>query len=122
LPSGSQRDLQVKYDLPAQAGLYSGLIEGAFVDSNRAPLEILNTVIVPEPWSINGEINSYNDLAAGQMQRIYIRVPEEQEALQLQLRVLGSLSNLQGRARMHVFDAAGQLYSVSEFAGQAPQG
>lgn len=122
LPSGSQRELQVKYDIPAQPGLYTGLIEGAFADSNRAPLEILSTIIVPQQWNKNGEIDLYNNLEAGQMQRIYLPVPEGQVNLQLKLRVLGSLSNLQGRVRMHIFDAGGQLYNVTEFAGLAPQG
>jgi len=122
LPAGSQRMLQVRYDLPAKPGLYTGLIEGTFVDSNRIPLEILNTIIVPEQWSQNGEINLYEDLTAGQMQRFYIQVPEGEESLQLKLKVLGSLNNLQGRVRMHIFDAAGQLYNVTEFAGLAPAG
>jgi subtilisin family serine protease len=122
LPVGSRRNLQVKYDVPAQPGLYTGMIEGTFIDSNRAPLKILNTVIIPERWSENGEINQYNDLAAGQMQRIFVQVPEGEKSLLLNLRVLGALNNLQGRARMHIFDAAGNLYKVTEFAGLAPKG
>jgi len=122
LPAGSQRILQVGYNLPAKPGLYTGLIEGTFIHSNRVPLKILNTIIVPELWSENGEINQYNDLAAGQMQRIFIQVPEGENSLLLKLRVLGSLSNLQGRVRMHIFDAAGQQYNVTEFAGLAPEG
>ena len=122
LPADSQRYLRVEYDLPSQPGLYTGLIEGSFVDSNRSPVEILNTIIVPEPWSKNGEIDLYDDLPGGQMQRIYLQVPEGQKSLLLKLRVLGSLSKLQGRVRMHIYDAAGQLYNVTEFAGLAPQG
>ena len=122
LPASGQRNLQLAYDLPSQPGLYTGLIEGTFVDSNRAPLQIMNTVIVPEKWSQNGEITKYQNLPAGQLMRSYLKVPEGEASLVFTLRILGSLNSLQGRARMHIFDAAGQLYTVSEFAGLAPDG
>lgn len=122
LPADGQRNLRVEYALPSQPGLYTALITGTFADSNRIPLEIFNTVVVPEQWSKNGEINLYQDLTAGQMKRFYIRVPEDEKSLTLNLKVLGSLNQLQGRVRMHIFDAAGKLYDVTEFAGRAPKG
>lgn len=122
LPASGQRTLQLVYDLPSQPGLYTGVIEGTFIDSNRAPLQIMNTVIVPENWSKKGEITQYQNLPAGQLARTYLKVAEGEESLAFTLRILGSLNRFQGRARMHIFDAEGQLYTVSEFAGLAPDG
>lgn len=122
LPASGQRDLQVSYALPARAGLYTGMLEGTFVDSSRIPVKSFQTIIIPETWSKNGEVDLYADLPGGQMQRIYLQVPAGQKSLQLKLRILGSGNKLQGRARMHIYDAAGQLYNVTEFAGQAPSG
>ena len=122
LPDNGRRTLQLAYDLPGQPGLYTGLIEGTFDDSNRAPLQLMNTVAVPENWSKNGEFTKYDSLSAGQIKRSFLEVPQGEESLVFKLRILGSLNNLQGRARMHIFDTKGQLYTVSEYAGLAPDG
>ncbi|MEA1962376.1 MAG: S8 family serine peptidase [Bacillota bacterium] len=117
-----QRTLNVGYELPDQPGLYTGLIEGTFQNENKTPIHILNTIVVPETWSRGGEITEYNSLAAGQIKRTFLQVPEGASELDLTLRVLGAGKNMQGRARIHVFNPEGKLYTVTGYAGCAPDG
>lgn len=122
IPSHSSRELEITYDLPVKPGIYCGKIKGIIEDGAGRSIEIMNTLVIPEKWDKKGRFLAYNTLPAGQIKRYYLDIPRETEVMELNLKILGNINRLQGRSRVHLFDPTGNLYTVSEYAGVAPDG
>lgn len=118
----SKRNLNILYDIPAEPGLYTGILQGLAENMPYNKVELLNTIIVPIELDKNHPYLDYNTLAQGQIKRYYFRVPEGSDSLGLKLKILGTMANLQGRARMHIYDPQGQEYQVSDFVGRGSAG
>jgi len=119
---GSKRTVNILYYIPEQPGLYNGLLEGHVENLPYNKVEFLNTLVVPIELDDNQEYLDYSSLEAGQIKRYYFEVPEKADLLSIKLKVLGIMRNLQGRARVHIFDPLGNEYEVSNYAGVAPDG
>lgn len=123
LPHGMQRDIPVDYVLPPEPGIYTGFLEGQFLDSTGPEVAMLTTVI--KPYILDKD-NSYRmeeaeSLGAAQYKRYFFRVPPGTEGLQAVLTVPGGVDGYQGRVRMHVVRPNGQEYMMTDFAGRAQE-
>ncbi|QGU00447.1 hypothetical protein SYNTR_1853 [Candidatus Syntrophocurvum alkaliphilum] len=115
------RNINFDFTIPEESGLHTGLVKGNIVDSDQK-IEILSTLIVPHKYNSRGEYMSYDNLPSGEMKRYYFDVPEDTDSLYFQLRILGILDNLQGRARLHIYKPNGELYDVTNYVGITPPG
>jgi hypothetical protein len=122
IPANSARQIDISYTIPQQSGLYSGLVEGLSTDGANRKIDILNTLIVPEKWDSGGEYSDYRQLAAGQMKRYFLDLPENGKKMNLKLKVMGTSSELQGRVRLYIYDAGGNLYKATEYVGVEANG
>ncbi|MFA5535730.1 MAG: S8 family serine peptidase [Bacillota bacterium] len=125
IPAGKQRELPVEYVLPEEPGIYTGWLEGKFLISQTPDIRLMTTVI--KPYLLH-ELNIYRqefsrDLAAGQYERYFLKVPEGAEALQLSLAAgKASDGSYQGRVRFHVNKPDGSPYGMSDWTGLTPNG
>lgn len=117
-----ERVMEVEYYLPDQPGLYTGLLTGVLNGDINNKIGFFNTVVVPYKFDRSNEYAEYGSLEAGQMKRYYLEIPDYTEKLEMKLRIMGTLSDLQGRARIHVYDPSGREYAVSSYAGLAQNG
>lgn len=119
---GSSRTISVLYSLPQQTGLYNGLLEGLVENLPHNKVEFLNTLVIPIELDNKKEFLEYSSLEAGQIKRYYFKVSENADTLNLKLKILGTINNMQGRARVHIYDPKGDEYAVSNYAGVGSEG
>ena len=87
LPAGTEREVLLRYQIPAQPGLYSGLLWADVPATGQRDLGILTTAVQPlllakeNDWqlALSGRVGP------AQRQRHYIKVPEGLQALQVKL-------------------------------------
>jgi tripeptidyl-peptidase-2 len=123
LPKGTYRDVPLSYALPSKPGLYTGILEGRFLNSYGPEVSMMTTVI--KPYILTAE-NGYrmevgNVLGPAQLERYFFRVPEGTGSLQSLLTVPKDSGNYRGRVRMHLIKPNGEEYMMSDFAGLAKE-
>jgi len=123
LPKGSYRDVPLSYVLPSKPGLYTGILEGRFLNSYGPEISMMTTVI--KPYNLTEE-NGYrmevgDSLGAAQIKRYFFRVAEGTKSLQALLSVPKDSDGYQGRVRMHLIKPNGEEYLMSDFAGLAKE-
>lgn len=113
VPGQSRRTIDISYDDPGEAGLYSSFLVG---DDHNTPgweLAALQTFIIPYYLQQlpSKQFQEQHELDAGQFKRYFFYVPEGTGTLDLRLKVGNN-----GRARMHIISPEGRQ-DVSQYAG-----
>lgn len=126
LPAGTEREVLLRYQIPAQPGLYSGLLWADVPATGQRDLGILTTAVQPlllakeNDWqlALSGRVGP------AQRQRHYIKVPEGLQALQVKLTLPPGSGGPAGEARLHIFRPGGSEYLLGDFIGydQIPSG
>lgn len=118
VPVRGSRSVALEYELPAEPGLYSGVITGSDPGSGETRLEALQTVVVPYKLTATSGAAVSGEAAAGMYRRYFFEVPEGNGQLNLRVTIPRDASGrYQGRVRMHVMDPAGRLIHASNYAG-----
>ena len=118
VPVRGSRSVALEYELPAEPGLYSGVITGSDPGSEETRLEVLQTVVVPYKLTATSGAAVSGEAAAGMYRRYFFEVPEGNGQLNLRVTIPRDASGrYQGRVRMHVMDPAGRLIHASNYAG-----
>ncbi|WP_366923763.1 S8 family serine peptidase [Metallumcola ferriviriculae] len=123
LTAGQHRELPVRYDIPDEPGLYTGLLIGDDPETYGRDLELLGTVIRPyRPADDDGKLKMSGTLGAGQVKRYFVQVPPGTEKINARLAVPRADGKYMGRARIHLVQPNGEERVMTDYAGNAPQG
>lgn len=121
LPKGLYRDVPLGYVLPSKPGLYTGILEGRFLNSYGPEVSMMTTVI--KPYYLTKEngyrVDVVDSLGAAQLGRYFFRIPKGTQSLQSLLTVPKDSDSYRGRVRMHLIKPNGEEYMMSDFAGLA---
>ncbi|WP_143288702.1 S8 family serine peptidase [Calderihabitans maritimus] len=121
---GGGRTLPVKFELPEQPGLYTGLLQGDVPETPGIDLQLLNTVVRPYEFTAGNNFRwEFSDsLGAAQYRRYFFRVPPGTERLSSRLEVpRDKQGRYQGRARIHLVTPGGEEVGMTDYAGFGPE-
>lgn len=120
---GGEREIPILFDLPAEPGLYSGVLKGD--DPNVPGIEIeipVNIIIGAEIHNKRPYVYTTMDsLDASQFSRYFINVPQGASYLEAELEVFPNTGgSYEGRARLHLIDPFGFEEEMTDYVGLAP--
>lgn len=117
VPVGSERRVDIKYDIPEDPGLYSSYL---VVDNYKTlgwDTALLQTVVVPYKMEdYRTGFKESGTLGAGQYKRYFFLLPEGLNGLDFKLEVKDK-----GRANIHIISPTGKQES-SQYAGRGETG
>ena len=122
IPAHATRKVPVKYSISKKEGLYTGLLIGDDPTTVGEDVRLLNTVI--NPYNIDGPepIEITDSLEAGQYRRYFVRIPENTNSLNAEVRVSKIAGQFQGRVRLHLIRPNGEEIAMTEYVGNSPEG
>ena len=120
IANGSTREIPLRFHLPQEAGLYSGVLRG---DDPKVPgleVEIPVNIIIGEnihtkkPYTYS----VLDSLDPAQLKRYFFQVPSGTSLFGASLEIFpDTAGNYQGRGRLHLVDSSGVEKQMSEYAG-----
>ncbi|MFZ7104766.1 MAG: S8 family serine peptidase [Peptococcaceae bacterium] len=120
---GSTREIPLLFDLPEEAGLYSGVITGDDPEVPGIEVEIPINIVIGEQIHKQRPYvyTTLGSLKPAQLARYFINVPEGANYIKADLEIFPNTSgNYEGRGRLHLINPFGFEEEMSDYAGLAP--